>query len=491
MTKKILQNSKQFHQLSNSNPQWILSRRDFLDGCLGCAVSAIGLSALGPAIASAAEVANMQKDYGKAKLRIIFTHEPKDRATWPNIGYDYEGRKKQLLSKLTGSCPQLEFLSATAQNAEDAKKILETDKDIDGFVVYMIGIWTGAPQVIASSGKPVIFVDDLYGGSGEFLVDYSEAKKNGLKVAAVSSSNFNDVVKAVNIFECLKKLRSSVILSVGGGWGNSPESIENVFGTKVKFIPFEELDALYKKADRKEAKKWASRWIKNARKVLEPSKEVIEDSATMYLAMKQLMEQNAAEAITVNCLGGFYGGKILAYPCLGFCQFNNDLKVGACESDLTSTLTMLIMTYLTGRPGYISDPVIDTSKNQIIYAHCVAPTKVFGPDGRSNPYHIRSHSEDRKGAALRSLLPLGEIVTTLEFNCDKRQVLLHMAKTEANIDEDKACRTKLAAQPIGDINKLMNYWNEWGWHRVTVFGDHKRSVENLAALLGFGVVEEA
>src|SRR5574337_693990 len=34
-----------------------------------------------------------------------------------------------------------------------------------------------------------------------------------------------------------------------------------------------------------------------------------------------------------------------------------------------------------GRPGYISDPVIDTSKNQIIYAHCVAPTKVFGPGG--------------------------------------------------------------------------------------------------------------
>ncbi|RIK83846.1 MAG: hypothetical protein DCC67_05465 [Planctomycetota bacterium] len=44
-------------------------------------------------------------------------------------------------------------------------------------------------------------------------------------------------------------------------------------------------------------------------------------------------------------------------------------------------------------------------KNQIIYAHCVAMTKPFGADGAVSPYRIRSHSEDRKGAAIQSLLP--------------------------------------------------------------------------------------
>ena len=80
---------------------------------------------------------------------------------------------------------------------------------------------------------------------------------------------------------------------------------------------------------------------------------------------------------------------------------------GACEGDLLSTMTMLAITYLVGRSGFISDPVLDTSKNRIIYAHCVAPSKVFGPQGPSNAFHIRSHSEDRKGAAIRSLMPLG------------------------------------------------------------------------------------
>ena len=152
---------------------------------------------------------------------------------------------------------------------------------------------------------------------------------------------------------------------------------------------------------------------------------------------------------------------------------------------------MLTIGYLTGRPGMISDPVIDTSKNQIIYAHCVGPTKVFGPQGPSNPYHIRSHSEDRHGAAIRSILPLGHLVTTLEFHPLRKEVILHQSKTVDNVDEDKACRTKLAGEVKGDIEKLMNYWDQWGWHRVTVYGDVKEPVCEMAKALGMKVVLEA
>ncbi|GAI87856.1 unnamed protein product, partial [marine sediment metagenome] len=64
-------------------------------------------------------------------------------------------------------------------------------------------------------------------------------------------------------------------------------------------------------------------------------------------------------------------------------------------------------------------------------------------------------------------------------------------KTVENVDEDKACRTKLAVEVMGDINKLFNYWDEWGWHRVTFFGDQKQPVYHIASLLGFEVIEEA
>jgi len=54
-----------------------------------------------------------------------------------------------------------------------------------------------------------------------------------------------------------------------------------------------------------------------------------------------------------------------------------------------------------------------------------------------------------------------------------------------------ACRTKLAAEVKGDIDKLLGYWDQWGWHRVTVYGDIKRPIQNLASLMGFELIEEA
>ena len=109
-----------------------------------------------------------------------------------------------------------------------------------------------------------------------------------------------------------------------------------------------------------------------------------------------MLEKHQAEAITINCLGGFYGGHLTAYPCLGFVELLDAGLVGACEADLLSTATMIAMKHLVGRPGFISDPVLDTSKRQIIYAHCVAPTRMFGPASEPNPFEILTHSEDRR-----------------------------------------------------------------------------------------------
>jgi len=467
------------------------SRRGFLSGCAASAAFT-AFSALKSASATAAAPSVPTK---RARIRLLFTHEPPENATWPNIGYDYQARKKHLAQNLRQGCPNIEFLPATAKNTDDAKNILESDVNIDGHVVYMLGLWTGAPQVIAASGRPTVYVDDLYGGSGEFLSAYAAARRNKLKVTGVSSSRFQDVAEAVNCFECLKKLHSSLILNVGAGqdwWGHiPPQLIKDDFGIKIADITFQQLDKAYKNTNPIEARKWADRWINNAEKVVEPTRETIEKSGAMYLAMLDLMHQHKAQAITVNCLGGFYGGHMTAYPCLGFFQLNNDGLVGACEADMKSTVTMLLMSHLVGRAGYISDPVIDTSKNQVIYAHCVAPNKVFGPEGATNPYHIRNHSEDRKGAAVRSLLPLGDMTTTIQFDPRKKQVLFHQGKTVANIDEDKACRTKLAVEVKGDIDKLFNHWDKWGWHRVTYYGDLEQPVRHIAALLGYELIEEA
>jgi hypothetical protein len=460
-----------------------VSRRSFLSRCSACAAAA-SCAAAGVLPASAAPTG------GKVKLRLVFTHIPADKPTWPNVGFDYEGRKKALTAKLRQACPNVEFLPVTAMNAEEGRKLLDQDGEVDGYVVYMLGLWTGVGRILADAGKRCIFVDDLYGGTGEFLGCYAAARRKGQKVVGVSSSRLEDVAQAVRIFETIHALRSDVILDVlNRDPGSTGRAIQDVFGTKVQQVPGDEINEAYQKADVAEGKKMAQLWIKGAQKVVEPKVEEIEKSGRMYVAMRNLMDQYKSRAITMDCLGLFYSGKLSAYPCLGFFHLNNEGKVGACEADLRSTISMLAMGHLVGRPGYISDPVIDTSKSQIIYAHCVAPSKVYGPNGKANPYHIRDHSEDRKGAAVRSLMPMGEIVTTLETNPVTQEIVIHTAKTVANIDEDKACRTKIAAE-VKDIDKLLGEWDRWGWHRVTFYGDYRRLVADFAALTGFRMVEE-
>jgi len=506
-----------------------LSRRQFLGGC---AAGAAGMLA---AKAGAAEAPTAEG--GKAKVRLVFTYVPSNRPIWPNIGYDFEKRKKEILAKLVPGCPNIEFAPADVHNRREAKALLEKDKGqgFDGYLVFMLGLWTGAPQVIASAKKPTLFVDDLFGGSGEFLGANARAQRGKLPVEWVSSSRIEDVIASANCFallkqgksveeflaaakaarrkntkplgelackedkvqaitvgECLERLKQTTFLTVGGGWGmpRIGKAIKDVLGVNVVRIEFAELHAAYEAADKDEAAKWADKWMKAAEKIVEPKPDEIRRSAAMYLGMLDVMKKHNARGITINCLGGFYGGHLKAYPCLGFTELNNSLRVGGCESDIMSALTMTAISTLVGRPGMISDPVIDTSKNQVIYAHCVGPTKVFGPQGPANPFHIRSHSEDRKGAAIRSLLPLGYMTTTMEINCGSRQILLHQGKSAENVDEDKACRTKLAAELKGDIEKLVNGWG-WGWHRVTFFGDLRPQVEEFAKATGMKIVEEA
>jgi hypothetical protein len=505
-----------------------VSRRRFLSTCATCA--ALGDLALSsPRSWAAAE--------GKRpKVRVVFCQPKNDRPTWPNIGYDYPAREKQILDSLTKGCPQIDFVPARMidQSAKDSG-LLAKDNEVDGYIVCLLGLgWEYKYQDLCTTGKPTLLVDNLFGGSGLFL-QVGQVVKTGKPVDWISSSSPDDLVAAARQFSLLnegrsakevaakfravrhertpslskmkcepdavqtiafddafKKLKKTKVLVVGGGWGGDEfrKAAQQVTG--VTFIPieFQELAAAYEVADQNAARIFAEQWTQKAQRVVEPSADDIQKSGQMHAAMVDVMKKHQATGISINCLGGFYGGHLKAYPCLGFCQFNNDGLVGGCEADQMSALTMTVMGALTQRPGYISDPVIDTSRNEIIYAHCVAITKPFGPQGATNPYRIRSHSEDRHGAAIQSLLPENYLVSTLEINPVSREVLFHQARSAGNNPSDMACRTKLAAELHGDIEKLTENWR-MGWHRVTFYGDLKEPVQELCDRWKLKLIEEA
>jgi hypothetical protein len=116
---------------------------------------------------------------------------------------------------------------------------------------------------------------------------------------------------------------------------------------------------------------------------------------------------------------------------------------------------------------------------------------MFGPSGPANPFEILTHAEDRRGASVRSFLPPGYMTSTLEIDPARREILFHRAKAVDNVVIDRACRTKLAGQVVGDMEKLFRFWDQYGWHRVTFYGDLRDPVRELAAALKLKFVEEA
>ena len=516
------------------------SRRAFLSTA---GLAAAGVLAAPRLIASAG---------AKTRIRIVYAlhGETQEVPDWPNKGFDFRPVMARINEAVARGCPDCEFLPTLATGEEQAKKIVEADAaaGIDGYLVYQMNCWNRVVQTMAATGKPVLYADFQFAGSGGFLV-YTAAllRAQAPNVGFVASSRLEDLVEAVKCFpraaqggsaafvaavtrarvattpssgqlwreasasrvsrgasasrdkpdslttlpiaDCVRHLKESKILAVRGKAEGLPR---DTMGIQVAHVPFAEVNDAWKAADREESRAVAGRWQKAAARVEGVSFETLETSAAMYLGMKSLLKKHGAVAITMDCLGGFYGGHIHAYPCLGFHELNNEALVGACECDVRSTATMVAGTLLTrGRPGYISDPVIDTSKRQIIYAHCVASNRPFGPRGPSNPFEILTHSEDRQGASVRSVLPAGYMTTTLEFEASRKEVLFHQARAVGNDPDDRACRTKLCAEPVGDLEKLFTMWDQWGWHRVTFYGDLKEPVYALADALGYKVVEEA
>ncbi len=508
-----------------------MTRRRFVSRCAAClACGAVPLTMSPPAWAAAASPR-------KAKIRLVFCETPNQEPIWPNIGYDFEARRQKLAALLARQCPDVEFLPVRLMNdPKQADDVLKQDAEVDGYLVCLQGLgWNNDVVKLCGTGKPTLLADNLFGGSGLFLREIARIMSAGKPVDWVSSANDQDLAASAGHFaglaqgrtgaetvaafrttrrkntpvatdwtckpdavqflpmdRALQQLRQTKLLVVGGGWGGDEFRKASKEVTGVEFIPvkFEELAGAYDQADPKVARGFAERWMERAQTLGGVKPEVIEKAGAMYVAMKKLMDQHGARGISINCLGGFYGGHLKAYPCLGFCQLNDDGLVGGCEADQMSALTMTVLGVLTGRPGFISDPVIDTSKNAIIYAHCVAMTKPFGRDGAANAYQILTHSEDRQGASMRSLLPAGYLTTTLEINPTQRRVLIHRAKTIGNNPSDLACRTKLEAVVRGDLEKLTEHWS-MGWHRVTFYGDLQPQVQELCAQLKLQLIEEA
>jgi len=498
--------------------------------------------AAGGSLASFAACAS-EKDQTRTRVAAVFLMSMNTKEIWPYPGFDTKNRQREVLTRLREGCPEIELIPVTVENTSDMQKVIALKDRVDGYLVYtMTLVWSHRKEVvdIAGLGKPTVVADEFLGGSGVFLTGYGAIYDRKIPVVAVSTTRLSDLVLVVrqfanvrkshttaaqfarqceqvyrggfpaagelrcvgdhvaltDIHKCIERFRRSRFLIIGRGQTGQEHDF---LGVKGRYIDFDELQSRYEKIDHEEAAEWADRWSKQADNLpsgdyvgpSQPTPDAIQKAGGVYLAMLSLLKKYSTDTVTMNCLGGFAAGKLPAHPCLGFMQILNDGGQGVCEAMPDDTISMLMARILTGQPGFVSDPALDTSKNRIVYAHCVGTTKVFGSDGKSNGYRIRTlHNRDPRGACAESLMPAGYMTTSFRTNVGHKKMVIHQAKALGSLESEKGCRTKLIAEVRGDIGKLFNQWNQFGWHRVTVYGDVKEPLAEFGKALGLEIVEE-
>ena len=486
---------------------------------------------------------------GSVKIRLIFSchaqGEVQTRPDWPNVGYDFRPAMKNMTDTLNWLISGVEFLPVCSSGRNSAKAIvLEDEKagEIKGYMVVQLNPWNRCLYGVLENTKKAVFYTTLpYAGDGGWLIHNSDLVKHGKykrNYVGFSAFDFSKVVKVAKAFEALKggtvedfmkkasecrsalipadtppadvkviddkvacvapadvlaKLKGFKILSVERSVNPKyAKSVEETFGIVIERVSFKEVNDAARAASEAEAKTVANSWADKAKRVEYVTDEILLGCARIYLGMKKVLAAHGAKAITINCLGGCYSGKLDAYPCLGFMQLQDEGLMGVCENDLDSTITMIVFSALTGgRTGFVSDPVLDMPNRAISYAHCVSTRRFFGPTGPESAFEILTHSEDRKGASVRAYAPLGEPVTTVKIKPSAKKIVLHTGVVVANDLDDRACRTKIVARVTGDYSKIEIPWNEFGWHRVTFMGEFRGGVEALAKKIGYEVVYES
>jgi len=469
----------------------IFTRREFLGtAAAGGALAATHLAAQGVLAADEKPLPKLPP----AKIYKVFAGRTGDAyLTRPT---EELARFDKYFADLEKKLGDVKFVGGDLVPPADVGQVAAKLKDADALlIIHLSGHGGDAPVLskLVDVGLPTALFSQPFSGHGWMY--FPQWHKQGKKVILLPSSDWGELERVSGLLRAASWMKKTRILAIDGPHGTpaacSAEQVKRKLGTDVVTIPNAKLMAVFKGIDPKAAEAEAeSYWISKAKEILEPKRQEIVDSARLYLATKELMIRENAQAVCSQaCMGTPRG-------CLTFSKLNDLGYVGACEGDIDSTLTMLLFAYAFHVPGFISDPVIDTAKNAVVHFHCTSATKMDGPCGQRLPFRIRNQTDSRGGVAVEVENRVGQPVTCAKLvNLDT--MLICPGKITETGRSPLACRTQFT-QCVADARGLFLNWGAdvikgdvmTLLHRAVFYGDHAKAMQDLGDLMGFKVVRE-
>lgn len=431
------------------------------------------------------------------KVKVARIYMGTSHGLWPEPKMDFRKEIKfyeSEFAKLKDELSDVEFVIDRLVSSPDQigpfKSIL---KEVDGILVihFNIGVRSILNEIL-SVGKPTVLFAVPYSGHGWTGFGALQKQPLGAKLECMLTSDYKQLAVAIRPFRAIHHLREAKILNLTTrSIAKYADTVKEKFGTEIKRIKLEQVLDAYDAVSGKQAMAETERWLKETVKLVEPSKQDVFKSCKLALALEDLLNQEDATVMTIDCYGTMWDKtiKLPAYPCLGFTRLNNIGLGGICESDLRCAMTHIILQGLSGKPGFISDPTMDVSKDSIILAHCLGTTKMDGPDGPAAPYKLRTVMERREGVVPQVFMRTGQKVTqALLVGTDN--LLYFTGEIIDAPDINRGCRTKITVKVDGDAEILWKNWSS-GLHRQTCYGNITKELGYFCKFKEIKMVNEA
>jgi hypothetical protein len=472
-----------------------LNRRGFL-----AATAALGAASLlkpQRGWAAAPDLVPPLPPYPKVKIYVFYSG---GAGAWPKPEFDAPAARAKYdayIGQLAARFPDVELVGRQALAGGDESVQQIKRSGAQGILCVKIG--PSMPTWSLAANLPLAIYDAPFSIHEWILIQ--EQRRAGKPIVHLPSRDWKEIDFAVSLLKTAAQMRQSKILMVSALPGKRQETIKTKFGCEVIPITTPQAVEAHQKVDPRLGEELAERlFFQTAAKIVEPQREEIIKSAKMYVAMRRMLAVHQAHAITINCLGGI-PIEILGYPCLGFAQLLDEGRPGVCEADLDSALTMLLFQYAVNKPGFITDPLFDLSKNAVIHAHCVSPRRMDGPEGKPHPYNIRTHRDDNRGASAEVAMRVGQKITCAKFINDDALLVSTGKIIEGKVPEfdDAGCRTQITVEVDGSAEQMLENFSKdithsrdmrTLLHRVVFYGDHIRMVHHLSHLMGYKVIPE-
>ena len=206
--------------------------------------------------------------------------------------------------------------------------------------------------------------------------------------------------------------------------------------------------------------------------MIEPNEEDVRNAAKLQSIFIELLQQYEADCFCTKCFELI--GRINTTACLALSFLNSSaVWCGACEGDLDSAVSLLVMRKLTGKNPWMANPIV-MEKDKLILSHCSAPVTEEGP----LPLTLRSHHESGKGVSTEVSFPLQKTVTLMRIG-NHMESIQYFTGIAEKIPDIRTCRTRLQIQVEGLEDRMSEIL---GCHFTLVYGDFTKELSVFAKL---------